>query len=138
MAHFATSSGDVRINEGHLRVNTALTDTKQSPMTGDDVHCGWASVVLSSPMGLLVVAILISAALPAAAQDSRQENVASLAVPAPQIRQALETVDIDSLTLESDFKVFMTRECAEEIRLKALRRLWSLMPPAALDDNPAI
>ena len=36
--------------------------------------------------------------------------------------------EIDSLSAESDFTVFMHQDCAPEVRLEALRRLWRLLP----------
>jgi hypothetical protein len=49
-----------------------------------------------------------------------------------------QEIDIGSLTLESDFTPFMTKNCPMGLRLKALRRLWTLMPPVVLEENPAI
>jgi hypothetical protein len=46
--------------------------------------------------------------------------------------------DIDALTLDSDFAPFMHPSCAEEVRLGAMRRLWTLLPTAELAENSAI
>jgi Protein of unknown function (DUF3306) len=92
------------------------------------------SAVQAVAWGLLPIA----GALPSAAQGTGQEAVASLLGPAPQERQVPEEIDIGSLTLESDFAPFMTKNCPPGLRLKALRRLWTLMPPVVLEENPAI
>ena len=80
----------------------------------------------------------ITGAFPAAAQDKGPHVLASRSEPALQERRMPEAIDIGSLTWESDFTAFMTEACPEEVRSKALRRLWSLMPPVVLDENPAI
>jgi hypothetical protein len=78
----------------------------------------------------------ITDSVPAAAQGIQQHT-------ALQVEQALqgrpgpETADIESLTWESDFTTYMAKECPEERRIKALRRLWTLMPPVVLEENPA-
>jgi Protein of unknown function (DUF3306) len=79
----------------------------------------------------------VAAALPAAAQDARQEIVA-LSEPAARERPAPWATDPGSLTWESDFTPFMASECPEQLRLTALRRLWNLLPPVVLEQNPAI
>jgi hypothetical protein len=80
----------------------------------------------------------IGGAFPAAAQDERPHLVASRGEPALQPRRAQEAIDIGSLTWESDFTAFMTQTCPDEVRSKALKRLWSLMPPVVLEENAPI
>jgi hypothetical protein len=44
-------------------------------------------------------------------------------------------IDIGSLTVDSDFTVFIRKEVPEHIRLAALRRLWVLMQlPVSCDE----
>jgi hypothetical protein len=77
----------------------------------------------------------ITASLPAAAQD-RWQDIALQGEAALQGRGGAEEIDIGSLTLESDFTTFMTKNTPEERRIKALRRLWTLMPPVVLEESP--
>jgi hypothetical protein len=44
-------------------------------------------------------------------------------------------IDIDALTAESDFTVFMSKDVPEDVRRNALRRLWVLLQlPVSCDD----
>lgn len=45
------------------------------------------------------------------------------------------SVDISSLTAESDFTVFMRKEVPEDVRRAALRKLWTVMelPQSCMD-----
>jgi hypothetical protein len=44
-------------------------------------------------------------------------------------------IDISSLTVDSDFRVFMRKEVPEDVRRAALRRLWVLMRlPVSCDE----
>ncbi len=42
---------------------------------------------------------------------------------------ACPTQALDELSLKSDFKPFLARNCPGGVRKQALRRLWRLMPP---------
>jgi hypothetical protein len=84
---------------------------------------------------------LAFSAFSAAAQESQAPlggtELAALSPAVPQSR--VPTVaDIDALTLDSDFAPFMHPSCAEEVRLGAMRRLWTLLPTAELAENSAI
>lgn len=46
-------------------------------------------------------------------------------------REAAESVDIDSLTYESDFSIFMKSGVPEFLRRKAMRKLWTSNPVLA-------
>ena len=74
--------------------------------------------------------------VPAIAQD-KQQHTALQVEQTLHGRPALETADIESLTWDSDFTTYMTKECPEELRIKALRRLWTLLPRVVLEENPA-
>jgi hypothetical protein len=87
---------------------------------------------------ILIGCLPITGAFSAAAQDKPPHVLASRGEPELQERRMPEAIDIGSLTWESDFTAFMTATCPEEVRSKALRRLWSLMPLVVLDENPAI
>jgi hypothetical protein len=72
----------------------------------------------------------------AIAQEASPKEFASLSqVSQPKIRP--ETIDINAMTLKSDFTVFMNGDCPAELRLKALRKLWVLLPPTPIDENAA-
>jgi hypothetical protein len=43
--------------------------------------------------------------------------------------------DVSTLTLESDFSAYMAASCPSDVRNKALRRLWRLMPTASVPDE---
>jgi hypothetical protein len=45
------------------------------------------------------------------------------------------THDISTLSLESDFSAYMATNCPSDVRNKALRRLWRLMPAASGPDR---
>jgi len=44
------------------------------------------------------------------------------------------TRDISTLSLDSDFSAYMEASCPSDVRTKALRRLWQLMPPPSGPD----
>jgi hypothetical protein len=69
-----------------------------------------------------LAACLIAATItPSAAQQSRVHPAA--------------LIDIDAMTAESDFSVFMGKDVPEDVRRAALRRLWVLMQlPVSCDD----
>jgi hypothetical protein len=71
---------------------------------------------------------------PAIAQEVPQKAIAHLSQE-PQRQVRPEMSDINALTLESDFTVFMKSDCPPDLRLKALRKLWTLMPPTPIEEN---
>lgn len=85
---------------------------------------------------LALTLALLTTAFEAAADESSQQ-LAALDAPAPADR-AVMPADIDTLTLASDFAPFMRQDCPEDLRLKALRRLWPLLPRSAIDEQSAI
>jgi hypothetical protein len=97
---------------------------------------------LLSTAATLAVLVALSGILPmtdiasASAQEARLGVNASSADALERSRP--ETVDIDALTLSSDFTVFMSSDCSPELQLKALRKLWTLLPPTLLEENAAI
>lgn len=126
-----------------------MSDCKRrSEFTESDLFGGPINIFLSSPMGLLIIALLLSGFATASAQDVRQETQASLEAGLPQQMREPQTLDrglstaapiaIEGLTLGSDFTVFMTKDCPDDVRLRALRRLWTLMPHEPFDENSAI
>ena len=44
-------------------------------------------------------------------------------------------IDVDALTVESDFSVFMKPECPHELRLNALKKLWRVLPASQISEN---
>jgi Protein of unknown function (DUF3306) len=65
--------------------------------------------------------------------------VVALALVAPASAYDPETLweqkDLDALTAQSDFTVFMREDVPEDVRKLALRRLWTLMNlPVSCDD----
>jgi hypothetical protein len=61
--------------------------------------------------------------VPAAEPEESEEEKAN--------REAAESVDIDSLTYESDFSIFMKSGVPEFLRRKAMRKLWTSNPVLA-------
>ena len=86
-------------------------------------------VVLVALSGILP----IMSAGPAAAQEGPPIEIAR-ALPAPE-RHRAESIDIDALTLDSDFTIFMRRDCPPELQLRALRKLWTLLPQNPVDET---
>jgi hypothetical protein len=70
------------------------------------------------------------------AAAAERSQVAVLAQ--PDARPPACAVDVEALTLESDFTMFMAKDCPEQLRRQALRRLWLLLPAAHARDNPAL
>ena len=85
---------------------------------------------LSVPTMLLFVPILTMSAGAGHAAEPHAQLQAALAAPSAAARSAA-TLDLDALTLESDFTPFMRRDCPEPLRRRALRKLWNLLPQAA-------
>lgn len=81
-----------------------------------------------------IPAFVISASLtaglipPPAVAEGLPELMTVAAVTA-QPRHPTENIRVESLDLNSDYRVFMEPGCPEEVRHSALRRLWSLLPP---------
>ena len=69
------------------------------------------------------------------AQDRREAALGALQATSSQRPEA---VDIAGLTLEFEFTIFLQPNCPEEVRRKALHKLWTLLPPVVLEDNNAI
>ena len=86
-------------------------------------YCGFAILVASCG----VVA-------PAGAQQLASAADLNTAA-APSMRP--DQIDIEGMTIESDFTVFMHRDVSPELRTKALRKLWKLMPQAPMDGHTA-
>jgi hypothetical protein len=82
-------------------------------------------------------------AVPASPEESLVDAATGEAEPAgavedPELvahREAAEAVDIDSLTYESDFTVFMKRGVPEALKNAALRKLWRSNPVLAAVDG---
>ena len=70
----------------------------------------------------------------ATSQEVSPKEIASLFHLA-QRRACPEAINVDALTLESDFTVFMSGVCPQELQLKALRKLWTLLPPNPINEN---
>jgi hypothetical protein len=69
----------------------------------------------------LAVCLMAAAIAPGAAQQSKVHPAA--------------LIDIDALTAESDFTVFMGKDVPEDVRRNALRRLWVLLQlPVSCDE----
>jgi hypothetical protein len=81
-----------------------------------------ATVLAASPISL-----------PALADDVPEYRMAD-ARAAPS-RHPAEDILIETLDFDSDFRIFMEPGCPEPVRRRALRRLWSLFPPAE-DGSP--
>lgn len=58
-------------------------------------------------------------------------EAAPAAEDAPEPEAPLDLPDIESLTAESDFKVFMAKGVPQHLRNQALRKLWRLKPSLA-------
>jgi hypothetical protein len=80
----------------------------------------------------LGIAFALAMAATSGLAEEAKEHVASITTTPPLLQDAA-SIDIDALTLESDFTLFMRRDIDETLRLKALRRLWTLMPHAPVD-----
>jgi len=94
------------------------------------------TVVTASAYLLVWVLSATTSLVPAVAQDIRQHTALQVDR-ALHERPVFETADIKSLTWESDFTTYMTKECPEERRINALRRLWTLLPRVVLEESPA-
>jgi hypothetical protein len=87
----------------------------------------------------IAVLVALSGLLPimsvgsATAQEGPPIEIAK-ALPVPEKHRA-ESIDIDALTLDSDFTIFMRRDCPPELRLRALRKLWTLLPQNPVNET---
>ena len=90
----------------------------------------FAFCVVGAGVGLL----LTGAGARAEDSQSSKEVVAMNAMAASNI---FESVDVDHLTLESDYSIFMHKDCPPELQKKALQRLWQLLPKAAVQEATA-
>jgi hypothetical protein len=88
--------------------------------------------VLVAMSGVVPMAYLFSAA----AEETRTARIMDPTKSPPALCEA--KVDIDSLTIDSDFSVYMGPDCPPAIRSKALQKLWTLLPPTPVEDNSAI
>lgn len=97
-------------------------------------------ILLSSPVGLLIVALLLAQSVTAVTPARGEEALSSLEprVSARDLNSALATQDLDALTLDSDFTQFMRDDCPDDLRLRALRRLWTLIPGNTVVEDSAI
>jgi hypothetical protein len=80
---------------------------------------------------LFATALVISGA---ANGDSEAPRKLAQAPPHESIAPCL-TRDISTLSAESDFSDYMAATCPSDVRIKALRRLWRLMPPPSGPDR---
>lgn len=85
---------------------------------------------LSVPTMLLLAPILMISAGAGGAAEPHPQPQAALSAP-NAAAHSVATLDLETLTLESDFTPFMRRDCPEPLRRRALRKLWSLLPQAA-------
>src|SRR5262245_10718704 len=88
---------------------------------------------MNRPKSALAALLLtIVAAAPALAVQTSFTSLPVAAIAEGQLsdRHPASLVDIGSLTLDSDFTVFMREDVPEAVRRIALRRLWTLMAPS--------
>jgi hypothetical protein len=78
---------------------------------------------------LAALLLTIVAAAPAVAEQeySTSRPPAPVAEGRLSARHPASLVDIGSLTVDSDFTVFMRKDVPEDVRRIALRKLWTLM-----------
>lgn len=69
--------------------------------------------------------------VPPAEDESAAEAAAEPAEPEAAERHPAEDIDIDALTKESDFTVFMQKGVPQEVKRRALRKLWTSDPVLA-------
>ena len=70
-------------------------------------------------------------------EEAQTREVARLN-PAPVAPRRLNAIDVEQLTLESDFSIFMKPDCPPALQKKALQRLWKLLPAPTVQVNSAI
>jgi hypothetical protein len=73
--------------------------------------------------------LTVVATVPAVAEQAPSTPLPAAAVAEGPLsaRHPASLVDIGSLTIDSDFTVFMRKEVPEDVRRIALRKLWTLM-----------
>jgi hypothetical protein len=78
---------------------------------------------------LAALLLTIVAAAPAVAEQAYLTPLPAAAVAEgqPSARHPASLVDVGSLTIDSDFTVFMREDVPEDVRRIALRKLWTLM-----------
>jgi hypothetical protein len=85
---------------------------------------------VNQPKSALAALLLITvAAAPAVAEQASFTPLAAAAVAEGRLsaRHPASLADIGSLTIDSDFTVFMRKDVPEDVRRVALRKLWILM-----------
>ncbi|HEY7552827.1 MAG TPA: DUF3306 domain-containing protein [Hyphomicrobiaceae bacterium] len=86
------------------------------------------SRAVNRPKSALAALLLtIVAAAPAVAEQASFTPAAAVAEGRLSAGHPASLVDIGSLTIDSDFTVFMRKDVPEDVRRIALRKLWTLM-----------
>jgi hypothetical protein len=92
-----------------------------------------------------IMAVLAASYLPgweASAQQPASDRNADIvaSIPSPRHDRAENCLEqeIHSLSAESDFTVFLQQDCAPDVKLKALRHLWRLLPQAPIAFDSAM
>jgi hypothetical protein len=80
--------------------------------------------------GLTVIGLLLATGAASRAEDAQQHATlhGKDAMSAMAAASRFEATDVDGLTLESDFSIFMREDCPPDLRKNALQRLWHLLP----------
>jgi len=80
--------------------------------------------------GLTVIGLLLATGAASRAEDAQQHATlhGKDAMSAMAAASRFEATDVDGLTLESDFSIFLREDCPPDLRKNALQRLWHLLP----------
>jgi hypothetical protein len=106
-------------------VKTAPLDAEHSTLDGSN-----EDLIMRTRGYLPAFAILLALSVAARSQDIGSDKLAG--APSSALEQQIErclALDVERLTLDSDYSAFMSPTCPTDVQVQALRRLWRQLPP---------
>jgi len=100
---------------------------EERAMSSHSKRLRFASIMIGIGIGFATIA-------GSHAEEAQNTEVAALGA-APVTPGPFDQVDVDKLTVKSDFSIFMRPDCPPALRQKALQRLWKLLPAETVVDN---
>lgn len=103
----------------------------------DDILSRWArrKEAVANEQAAETEAAGAAGAEPEAEPETEEEALALLAERDPELAEKIAALDVDTLTYEDDFTIFMSKKVPEIIRRRALAKLWLTDPVLANVDG---